>query len=104
MLIRQRVDTQPHGHQLVIHVPCTEVSVASFSVLLFAREGETFTIAIGALYVVSYHHQVNNEDVCFLLPSMPYHSSTLLLRIANPAQRERQSDNEHLPLLSCKSL
>ena len=88
----------------MVHIPCAEIPIPCFRVLLFPREGETFTIAIGALYVVSYHHQVNNEDVCFLLPSMPYHSSTLLLRIANPAQRERQSDNEHLPLLSCKSL
>ena len=38
------------------------------------------------LYAVFYQHQWYNEEVCFLLLSMPFHSRTLLLRIANPAQ------------------
>jgi hypothetical protein len=59
----------------MIHVSGTEITVPRLLVAFFARESETFAVASGALYVVSYHHQVNNEDVCFLLPSMPYHFS-----------------------------
>ena len=39
ILIRQRVNAQPHGHQLVVHIPRTEVAVSGFLVAFFAREG-----------------------------------------------------------------
>ena len=38
--------------------------------------------------VIFYHHQVYNDDVCFLLPTITH--LTMLSQIANPAQREQQ--------------
>ena len=38
VFIGQWVNAQPHGHQFVVHIAGTEISVAGFLVALFASE------------------------------------------------------------------
>ena len=38
ILVRHRVNAQPHGHQLMVHITGTEISVARFPVFLFPGE------------------------------------------------------------------
>lgn len=42
ILVRHRVDEEPHRHQLVVQVACTEVAIACFLVAFFAGEGISF--------------------------------------------------------------
>ena len=51
VLVRHRVDAQPHGHKIVVHIPCAEIAVACLTIALFARESNT------VLYAVFNHHQ-----------------------------------------------
>ena len=89
VLVTHRVHAQPHGHQLVIHIPCAEIAVACLTITLltiiyyiqrcspppagaFACESNT------VLYAVFNHHQQDNEDEAVLLLQVPYRFSTLL--------------------------
>jgi len=40
VFVCHRVNTEPHGHQLVVHISCSEIAVASFLVFLFPGENE----------------------------------------------------------------
>ena len=42
ILIRHRVDGEPHRHQLMVHISRPEVAVAGFLVAFFAGEGISF--------------------------------------------------------------
>lgn len=41
IVVRHRIHIQPHRHQFVIHVPCTEVAVPCFLVAFLAGERGT---------------------------------------------------------------
>ena len=54
VLIRHRVNTQPTGHQFVVHVPCPEVSIPCFLVAFFPGESIPFVVARCTLVDVGF--------------------------------------------------